>query len=82
MSYIADMEIDAGTQNGTTTELRLADLEGRVETLTWLLAEKSQQVMSLATAMGALLAQQLQPQVQQQVQQMIADRLLGTAPGL
>jgi hypothetical protein len=65
-------------RNGSRTEQRVAALEEQMQVLAWLHTEKAAQVIALAQALAAMLAQAYQPQVQNA----ITARLLGGQPPL
>jgi hypothetical protein len=59
------------TTNGTKDALRIAELEGELQLMAWLLAENQHRVLRLAASVAALLAQQMQPQVQDNIMQQL-----------
>jgi uncharacterized coiled-coil protein SlyX len=61
------MSATGTTRNGSATDARIAALEQKVELLDWWRAEQAQTITRLASALAAMLTQQMQPQVQQAI---------------
>lgn len=55
------------SSNGNPTDTKLGILEDKLEMVIWLHAELRGQFLSMAKAVSALLAQQMQPQMQQAI---------------
>jgi hypothetical protein len=61
-------------------EARIERLESDIQLLAWLYAEQAFRSLQVATAMAAMLAQQMQPQMQQAILQQLTGAQASAQP--